>query len=386
MNSEKKKVLILTYTDVRRDPIVRNQINWLLEVYELNVVCNIPLNKEGVKFIKYPAQSFIQRNLRTLLLVMRLFNVYTWSKAHKKLTADLSGKGYELIIVHHIKLLPIALSVTPKAKILFYAHEYYTGMYDHSLLWRMLFKNYFIWIAKKYIHKCDYLITVCESIKEIYEKEYNIKADFIHNTAGYFKITPSAVDPKHIKMIHHGLASTSRKLELMISLMNYLDNRFTLTIILQTNSIINDLYIKKLKRLAGDNPRIVFREMVEYDEVVNMGNEYDIGLFIMPPTTTNEIFSLGHKVFQYIQSRLMLVISPLPEMKKIVDKYNLGIYQEDYNIRKLAEKMRRLTAEDIYYYKCQADKHAADLSSDTGMKKLLNIVSNLLCSKLNSGV
>lgn len=374
----KKKVLIFTYTDLSRDSIVLNQINWLSELYELHVVCNTPIDKSGVSFLKYPSQGFLKRNLRTFLLKLKLFERFTWSKEHKKLIKNLSGAGYELIIVHHLKLLPLAFAVYPKAKILFYAHEYYMRMYDHSLWWKFFIKGYFLWLADKYLSKCDYTVTVTESIKELYEKDYGIKAGFIQNRVKFVDLKPAHIDPLNIKILHHGLASGSRKLELMVELMKYLDNRFSLTMVLQTNSVINDLYIRKIKKLSADNPKIIFKELVKYEEVAQMGNEYDIGIFIMPPTTLNEIYSLGHKIFQFIQSRLMLVISPLPEMKKIVDRYNLGIYQEDFNIKKLAEKMNKLTAEEIYSYKCESDKHAKDLGSEASKIKFLEIISSLV--------
>jgi hypothetical protein len=114
-----------------------------------------------------------------------------------------------------------------------------------------------------------------------------------------------------------------------------------------------------------------------------MGNDYDIGLFFMPPTTLNEEFSLGNKVFQYVQSRLMLVVSPLPEMKKIVEKYNLGIVSEDYDIRKLAERINALSIEKIMFYKKQSDLHAKELGCESGKNKFLDIVESVIAGNDN---
>ena len=107
------------------------------------------------------------------------------------------------------------------------------------------------------------------------------------------------------------------------------------------------LYIRRLKNLASGNPRILFREPVPYSDIIQMGNEYDIGLFFMPPATLNEKFSLGHKVFQFIQSRLMLAISPLPEMQKIVTEYGLGICADNFNPRDMADKLNKLSVDEI---------------------------------------
>lgn len=375
---QKKKILILTYTDIANDAIVQKQINWLYNDYDLHVVCSKPNNIQGVEYIGYPAKGFLKRNVRNLLLGLGLYGLYAYNRGHNKLTALLSGKGFDLIIVHHLKLLPLAFNIKPNSKILLYAHEYYMNMYDHSLYWRLFIKKYYLRLAEKYLPECDRIITVNESIKDLYEKNYMVKSDYIYNSVEYELMTPSSVDPCNIRILHHGLASTSRKPELMIELMKYLNPRFTLTIIFQTNSIINDIYIRKLKKMAAGNPRIIFKELVPFNQIVKMGNDYDIGLFFMPPTTLNEEYSLGHKVFQYIQSRLMLVVSPLPEMKKIVEKYNLGIVSEDYDLKKLAEKINALSIEKIMFFKKQSDLHAKELGCESGKNKFLDIVTSVI--------
>jgi len=375
---DKKKILLFTYTDVNYDPIVIHQIDWLKDKYDVSLVGLTPGKTADLKFYKYPSSGFVARNINSLLLALGLYVRYTWNKGHRKLVNELSGVKYDIIIVHHIKLIPVALKISPSSKVILFAHEYYTHMYDDSLWWRLLFQKYFLWLSKKYIPLCAATITVNESIKDLYEADYGIKADYIHNTTKYHALAPTKVDPKEIKIIHHGLASSSRRLELMIELMKYLDDRFTLTLILQSNSIVNEHYIKKLKKLASGNPRIKYASLVPYDEIAAMGNKYDIGLFFMPPTTLNEKFSLGHKVSQYIQSRLMLVVSPLPEMKKLVEKYNLGFCSEDYDAEKLARKLNALSADEIMYYKNQSHIHAEDLGSEPWRIKFLNIIEKIL--------
>jgi|GEM_PF-2328312 len=382
MGPNKEKVLIFTYTDIRRDSIVLHQVKWLKELYDLYVVCAAPGEKDKVNYILYPQTGFIIRNSRNILPLLGMYKKYTWSNGHKELAGKLSGIGFSLIITHHLKLLPVAFAITPRAKVLFYAHEYYMRMYDHSFLWKLIFRRYFMSLASEYINKCAHLITVNESIANLYQSEYSIKTGYIHNTVDYEKIEPSETKPGNIKLLHHGLASTSRKIEMMIELMKYLDKRFTLTLVLQSNSVINDFYIRKLKKKAADNARIKFSGLVEFDEIVKMGNKFDIGLFFMPPTTINIELSLGHKVFQYIQSRLMLAVSPLPEMKKIVEEYDIGIVSGDYNVKKLAERLNALDAGQIMYYKQNACKAASAVDSEMNRGRFLEIISSIINSNM----
>lgn len=378
MKTGKKKILIFTYTDVACDSIVMNQINWLKHDYELYVACKKGNDVKGVEYFKYETEPFFARNIRTIYLKTGLYYKYIWSSKHKKLANELNKVKYDLIIVHHIRLLPVAAGIAAGCPVLFYAHEFYPRMYEHSFIWNMIFRKYYIWIGKKYIPLCDYLLTVNESIKNIYEKEYGVKAGFIHNTVGYYDNQPTRTDGNNIKIIHHGLASTSRKLELMIEMIKYLEPRFSLTLALQSNGFMNDFYIKRLKKLAGTNPRITFRGLVGFDEIVSMGNLYDIGIFFMPPTTINEKYSLGHKIFQYIQSGLMLVVSPLPEMKNLVEKYNLGIVADSFDAKRLAAKMNTLTVEEIMYYKNQSRLSAKELSGEGNADKLRDVIKTVI--------
>ncbi len=372
----KTRILIFTYTDVNRDPIVLNQIEWLKSDYDLYVACGVPDNSAGVKYFTFPKDGFVLRNLKLILLKLRLYKLYEKRK-REKITKQLSGYAFSLIIVHHLKLLPAAFAIKPKAKILFYAHEYYMSVYDHSFWWKFLVKKYFLWLAERYLPKCDFTITVNESIRNLYASNYGITAGYIHNCVPYENYTPLMPDKNKIKIIYHGLAGANRELEKMIELMDYLDKRFTLTLVLQTNSLINDLYIRKLKKMSAGNERIIFRGLVPFNEVVKMGNEYDIGLFIPSPTTLNIKYNLAHKIFQYIQSRLMLVISPLPEMEKIVKTYGTGIVAENYSTKDLAERLNMLSAEEILGYKRKSDEAARHLTAESNREKFLEKIKNL---------
>ena len=164
----------------------------------------------------------------------------------------------------------------------------------------------------------------------------------------------------------------------MVELANYLDNRFKLSLVLVNHSFVGKLYIKKLKRLAKRNPNVVFPDPVSFSKIVGYGNQFDIGLFFMPPYNLNEEYSLGHKFFQYIQSRLALAISPLPEMKKLVEKYDLGIISPDYNPKSLAKKLNEITHEELQHYKNSSDKYAKDFDVEKNREKFLSIIDKIV--------
>jgi len=374
----KNNILLIAYHEVARDPRVYRQIKWLRDKFNIYTVCKIPDLSLDVNYIIYPSESYFKSKLRVILLKLRLFDNYLWNKPNLELVDKLKNHNYDVIIAHHINLLPIAFRVSSKAKIILDAHEFYTEVYNDSFLWRFLMKNYYFWLSDNFIPKCDLIIAVNESMRKMYESKYKIKTEYITNAADYENISPKEVSPSKIKIIHHGLASSSRKLELMIEVMKYVDSRFSLTFSILEINRLSSIYVKKLKKLAQNNPNIEFIKPVPGNEVISLGNQYDIGLFFMPPSNINEEYSLANKFFQYVQSRLMLAVSPLPEMKRLVEEYDIGIVSADYSPISMANALNNLTHEQVLYFKSQSNEHALNLSAQQNEIKFKEIISEFI--------
>ena len=57
-------------------------------------------------------------------------------------------------------------------------------------------------------------------------------------------------------------------------------------------------------------------------ELPRMANDYDVGLYLLPPTNFNQRYALPNKFFEFIQGRLAIAIGPSPEMAKLVERSN----------------------------------------------------------------
>jgi hypothetical protein len=374
-----KKILIFGYHDINRDPRSLRQVKWLSDKFTVDYVCNIPNPHLNATFVKLNADnSFILSKIRMLYLLCGMYKFYLWTKQNRLVLENLKMREYDLIIVHHIKLLPIVEKLQTRGKVILDAHEYYTEVYSESFVWRTFMKSYYWWLSVNYLKVCDLIIAVNQSMAVRYEKDFGIKSDYITNAVDYEDFFPRPVDYKHIKLIHHGLASPSRKIELMIEMMKHTDKRFTLDLVIVEISKFSRIYVNKLKRLAASDERIRFLQPVPMKEVVRFGNAYDIGLFMMPPTNYNEEYSLANKVFQFVQSRLMLAFSPLPEMKKVVLENNLGVVSPDFNPKSLAEELNKLSAKEVYEFKKRSHEMAWKLSSESNRIKFLDIVTDIL--------
>jgi hypothetical protein len=379
MNSRsKKRILIFAYHDMNRDPRPQRQIEWLKDEYDVEYVAEISDPRLGACFIEYKSTSGLLSKVRLLLLKLRLYNVYIWNRRSKELLSKMTGRRYDLIIAHHIKLLPIAFRFAGNAKVILDAHEYYAEVYNDSPIWNYFMKNFYNWISSNYLVRCKCIIAVNESQQQLYEENCHVPTTFVTNASDYVEIQPSLVDANHIKIVHHGLAGKSRKLELMIEMAKWLDDRFTLTVILLEINSASRQYVKRLKSMAKGDAKVIFRDVMPQSELVRFCNDYDIGLFFMPPSNINEKYSLANKCFQYIQSRLALAVSPLPEMKRLVEVYDLGVVGDSYLPKEMAEKVNRLSREKIMHYKRRAHESARELSAESNREKFLKIVADIL--------
>lgn len=283
---------------------------------------------------------------------------------------------FDLVIANDIPALPLALKISKisNAKVYIDAHEY-EPLHYNTLDFNFFYKNYWYYICKKYLPLADYMTTVCDGIAETYSANFKVKCDVMMNLPFFCDVKPKKCGKDRIRMIHHGRASEGRFQENMIELMNYLDDRFELDFMFINN---DSEYAEKLKLLASKNTRIRFMSPVKMPDIPEFINKYDIGLYLLVPNTFNQKMALPNKLFEFIQGRLAVAIWPSQEMVKIVDKYEIGVYSQNFDVKEMANVLNNLTEKDINKMKKNSDIAAKKLNSEQNKKQLYRIVKNLI--------
>jgi hypothetical protein len=219
------------------------------------------------------------------------------------------------------------------------------------------------------------MITVSQGIADEYKRVFGVEADVVANAAPYCELTPAPVDDHRVRLVHHGAASPLRRLESIIELMNWLDERFVLDLILIP---LSNGYLERLHKLAEGNPRIQFQEPVPMSEIPKSTNCYDIGISFLPATNFNNHHALPNKFFEFIQARLAVATGPFPEMAAIVKRYDCGIVADSFDLKSLADKLNALTADRITHYKRQADIAARELCFENISGRLLRKMRDVI--------
>jgi glycosyltransferase involved in cell wall biosynthesis len=379
-----KKVLVLVLSNLKHDARVRRQIAAIKDRYKVTVVCFGSDHVEGYELIliKPTNLTLFRKAIASLFLLLKFYHI-----AHRLLhdyyfvVEKLRDRKFDIIIANDVETLPLAFAFPENPKVIFDAHEYAPRHFEDKKMWRIFFQDFNTWLCKKYIPKTAAMTTVGTGLAAEYERHFFVKPMVITNANNYHDISPSEVDNDHIRLVHHGIATPSRKLELMIETVGLLDQRFTLDLILLTPGFASKKtrgYLDELRKLAADNPRVKIVPPVKSTEVVEAIRKYDMGIFLLPPVNFNYKNTLPNKLFDFIQARLGVAVGPTPEMAEIVRHYGLGIVSEKFTPASVADQLSKLTRTQIETFKKNALAAAKELNAEANAVKINNLISEVL--------
>jgi hypothetical protein len=374
-----KTLLIISYSDLHRDPRVNRQIRFFHRNYRTIAMGLADPCIPGVDFIYLMRRNLGEKILLMSQLLLRQYEQIVGHKHIKPLLEKLRPFHVDLILANDVNTLLLALLLAEhmEAKVIFDAHEYAPLEFEDKLVWRILWKRYNTYLCTTYIPKVAAMITVCQGIAEQYEKDTGVRPVVVTNAPDYVEIEPQirSESEQKIRLIHHGVAIRSRKIEKMIEMMDYLDTRFELDVMLVE---ADKGCLQELKRFARRNKKIRFLPAVPMQELVTFSNNYDVGLFLLEPTNFNYLHALPNKFFEFIQSRLAVAIGPSPEMARIVQSHDCGVVSSDFSPKTLAHCLMQLDHRKINYYKQQSHNIARLMSAEQNRVVLLDVVERVL--------
>lgn len=396
--SNQKHILILCSHSYEKQPRVLRTIEALRPFYHLTVAGSSGASSHEVSFIDLsthlrldqrhaywhfdkPApirlpMSFYHKYIRQKQFYKPFYYEYQyWTASRRADLALLKKHHFDLIISHGIDTLPLAVKLSGKeVPVIFNAHEYYPLEFEQDKQWLASEGTRALHVVKKYLPQCAMMFCVSEEIMKAYQRLCQVEAVAVTNATSYADVEVKPTG-KTINILHHGAAMRARRLELMADMMDSLPPHFQLSFMLVPTE---EDYLEELRVKYANHDRIRFVPPVDTVQIPHACNQYDIGLFILPPVNFNWLNALPNKFFEYIQGRLAIAVSPNPDMKRIVQKYGLGVISDDYTSANMAAKLSELTRDRIDFFKQQSAKHAKELSAEHNQQVILETVTNLL--------
>jgi glycosyltransferase involved in cell wall biosynthesis len=259
------------------------------------------------------------------------------------------------------------------------SHEYFTEV--PGLAGRPVVKKIWEFIERKIFPHVQCVITVNDSIAEIYRKKYSRHIHVVRNLPERITIDPSASPsdyglPENKKLIimqGRGI-NRDRGAEEAIQAMRYIDN--AVLVIAGDGDVLNDL--KELVIRENSEDKVCFIPPVPYKELMKLTSICHCGLSLDKDTSLNYRFSLPNKLFDYIMAGIPVLASSLPEVSKIVDQYSTGLIATEVNPRHIAEKLKIILF-DIpkVSWKEKLSKASEELNWDKEKHKLSKLYMSL---------
>jgi glycosyltransferase involved in cell wall biosynthesis len=257
----------------------------------------------------------------------------------------LFAKKPDLLISNDLDTLPACYTASRIRRIplIYDSHEFFTQLPE--LIQRKRVQSVWLWIEKTLVPRLDYALTVSQSIATIYRRLYGTPFRVVRNVPE--KKERSARDSvskgtgQGQMIIYQGALNVGRGLELMIDAMQYVEEaRF---VIAGTGDI--DIELKGKVEQIGLADRIEFRGRLLPEDLTSLTMQADLGISLEEDRGLSYRYSLPNKLFDYIQCRVPVLCSALPEMARIVESYGVGISTAERDPEKLAGIIRYMLKE-----------------------------------------
>lgn len=331
----KNKIIVSVTNDLTTDMRVDKICNTLMELnYDVLLIGRVLPNSIRVKR-KYSTRRFklwfnkgflFYANYNLRLFFFLLFNRFDvlWSNDLDTLLAN--------FMVSKIK----------KKEIIFDSHEYFTEVPE--LVSRPKVKAIWKRLERWILPQLKYVFTVSQSIADLYQNEYAIKVKLLRNVP---VLNKEIVEVENIKkagkkiIIYQGAINVNRGIEQMIEAMQFVENAQLFIfgegdIFKRIEVLINQLNLKQKVQLMGEIP---------LEKLAGYTQQADLGLSLEEDMGLNYRFALPNKLFNYIQAGVPVLVSDLPEMKNLVEQYQVGDVIENHQPKHIAKKITEMLSD-----------------------------------------
>lgn len=285
----------------------------------------------------------------------------------------------DLLIVEDITLLPFACIYKQEnkhTKILIDLREFYPLEYENDKEWKHTFGKLFFYLCENYLKYIDIAISVSEGLCEQYKKDFHITCMLFYSLPPFFQHNPIPTNPKHIKILYHGFISPDRSSMELLNLAKLLANTpYTLYVMALSNQ---KGFLESFKAQAKFLQKLEIVEPVSLENIILEGTRYDIGLIPFKPTTFNLAHCMPNKLFEYMQSRLALLCTPLYDIKTFVQAQQCGVITNGFESYDIAYMLDSISPQTIDTCKVNSHIGAQKWHLGHNMSILENILSNEL--------
>ena len=281
----------------------------------------------------------------------------------------------DLLVANDLDTLPACWLVSrlKGTRLVYDSHEYFTELPE--LVGRDFIRGIWTWIERKTLPGIKHSYTVCGSISRAYHEKYGISMAVVRNLPLEEKMEARRPDllfcnPKRV-IIYQGTLNVGRGLEQMIQAMQYLENfRFK---IFGAGPTQDEL--QALRDHMGLMERVEFMGRIPFRELKHHTRQASLGISLEDNIGLNYYYALPNKLFDYIQARIPVLVSDLPEMRAVVEAYDIGEILTSRDPEKLAVQVDTMMSdqERRMVWKKNLSRAAGELSWEKEVDQLRDV-------------
>lgn len=288
-----------------------------------------------------------------------------------------------VIVANDLPMLPVAarLADTCGARLVYDSHELYSEQ-EFPAVERKRWQT----VERKYIGRCDAVITVNESIANELERRYSLSGVHIilnaercsepPNPSRYWHETYRLPADALILLFQGGL-SANRNLEQMVQAMHGLQNP-AVHLVLLGDGEMQPMLAKLVQRhqLIG---RVHLHPAVPQDRLLALTAAADAGIIPYQAICLNNLYCTPNKMFEFIAAGLPILASDLPEIRRIVVGYDIGTVADVGNADQIRAKIQDFFAVParLVHWRRNLQTTRSLVSWEVEAKKLLRIYEPL---------
>ena len=232
-------------------------------------------------------------------------------------------------------------AIIRRKPIVYDSHEYFTGVPEIQN--KKLVKKVWQTIEQFIFPKLKHIITVNQSIAQLYKEEYNKDLRILRNVPNKVetlklksKSELNIVVDKDIIITQGAGININRGIEELVEAMRYLNN--VCLIIIGDGDVIPQLK-KRVLELKLENS-IIFKGRMPYKEMMQYTQHAKLGITIDKDTNTNYKYSLPNKLFDFIHAGIPILASKIIEVEKIIKKYQIGLFINNHEPTHIANQIK----------------------------------------------
>ncbi len=249
------------------------------------------------------------------------------------------------------------------------SHEYFTEA--EGLTGRAFQKGTWEKIEGWIFPKLKHVYTVNESIANIYHAKYNVNVQVVRNIPllNPLQITKTRNElglplNKRIILLQGAYIDPDRGGVELVQAMSKVEN--VLLLIIGSGREMEVL--KELVRSLGLKEKVRIFPKMPFEELRQYTSNADLGLSLDKPLHLNYTLSLPNKLFDYIHAGIPVLVSDLPELRRIVIEHNIGRITPQVEPTILAEEILKTLSHpdfDLWKKNCLAAREKLNWQSES---------------------